>query len=219
MSSHEMKSTRLEALSDGVIAVIITIMVLELHVPEANGPAGLWHVAPRLGIYALSFVMTGIYWINHHELCRRTEVVNYRVLWSNLLFLFTLSLIPFFTDYVGEKHFDSFSTALYAVVMLVAGQGFLVLRLSLDNLRRRRGEVVAKTDHMETVKHIASLVLYVAAIPVAYYKPMLSLALNFMVTLIWIAPELGLNKTEACLDEHAKAHAHESKQEVASHES
>jgi uncharacterized membrane protein len=213
-NSHEMKSTRLEALSDGVIAVIITIMVLELHVPEANGPAGLWHVAPRLGIYAFSFVMTGIYWINHHELCRRTEVVNYRVLWANLLFLFTLSLIPFFTDYVGEKHFDSFSVALYGVVMLITGQGFLVLRLTLESLRRRRGEVIANTDRMETLKHVGSLALYVAAIPAAYYSTMLSLALNLCVTLIWIAPELGLNKTEACLEEHAahvRSHSRESR--------
>ncbi len=198
-----MKTTRLEAFSDGVIAVIITIMVLELHVPEANGPAGLWRLAPRLGLYALSFAMTGIYWINHHEILRRTEAANYRVLWANLFFLFTLSLIPFFTDYVGEKHFDSFSTALYAVVMLLAGQGFLVLRLSLDRLRRERGETLTKTTQLETTKHLASLALYVAAIPVAYYKPVVSLCLNILVTLIWIVPELGLHKTEACVAERA----------------
>ena len=81
-----MKTARLEAFSDGVIAVIITIMVLELHVPQANGPGGLWQVAPWLGIYALSFILTGVYWINHHELLRRTETANYRVLWANLLF-------------------------------------------------------------------------------------------------------------------------------------
>jgi uncharacterized membrane protein len=196
-----MKTNRLEAFSDGVIAVIITIMVLELHVPAENGMRGLWHLAPRLGIYALSFAMTGIYWINHHEILRRTETANYRVLWANLLFLFTLSLIPFFTDYVGEKHFDSFSTALYAVVMLLAGQGFLVLRLSLDRLRRQRGETLPKTSQLETVKHLASLALYVAAIPVAYFKPVVSLGMNFIVTLIWIAPELGLHKTEACVAE------------------
>lgn len=193
-----MKTNRLEAFSDGVIAVIITIMVLELHVPEENGIAGLWHLAPRLGIYAMSFAMTGIYWINHHEILRRAETANYRVLWANLLFLFTLSLIPFFTDYVGEKHFDSFSTALYAVIMLLAGQGFLLLRLSLDRLRLRRGETLPTTSQLETVKHIVSLLLYVAAIPMAYYKPVLSLGLNLLVTLIWIAPELGLHKTEAC---------------------
>ena len=196
-----MKTNRLEAFSDGVIAVIITIMVLELHVPAENGMRGLWHLAPRLGIYALSFALTGIYWINHHELLRRTETANYRVLWANLLFLFTLSLIPFFTDYVGEKHFDSFSTALYAAVMLLAGQGFLVLRLSLDRLRRDRGEVLPKTNQLETVKHVVSLILDIAAIPMAYYKPVLSLGMVILVTLIWIAPELGLQKTEACVAE------------------
>ena len=201
MSRHEMKTNRLEAFSDGVIAVIITIMVLELHVPEENGLAGLWHLAPRLGIYAFSFAMTGIYWINHHEILRRTEAANYRVLWANMLFLFTLSLIPFFTDYVGEKHFDSFSTALYAVVMLLAGQGFLVLRLTLDRLRRERGETLPRTSRLETIKHLTSLTLYVAAVPVAYYKPILSLGLSLLVTLIWIAPELGLHKTEACVAE------------------
>lgn len=196
-----MKTTRLEAFSDGVIAVIITIMVLELHVPKEDGLPGLWHLAPRLGIYALSFAMTAIYWINHHELLRRTETANYRVLWANLLFLFTLSLIPIFTDYVGDKHFDSFSTALYAVIMLLAGQGFLMLRLSLNRLLRERGQALPKTSQLETVKHIASLVLYVAAIPVAYYKPAVSLGMNMLVTLIWIAPELGLHKTEACVAE------------------
>lgn len=199
-----MKSTRLEAFSDGVIAIIVTIMVLELHVPEANGFAGLWQIAPRVGLYALSFAMVAIYWVNHHELVGRTEVVNYRVLWANVLFLFTLSLIPFFTDYVGEHHFDSFSVALYAVVMLIAGQGFLVLRLAIDSLRRKRGGRIPKTDTAETIKHVVSLCLYVAAIPMAYYKPVLSLGLNLLVTLIWIAPELGLHRTEACVAEKAE---------------
>lgn len=196
-----MKSTRLEAFSDGVIAVIITIMVLELHVPEAHGLPGFLHVLPRLGIYALSFLMVAIYWVNHHELCSRSETVNYRVLWANLLFLFVLSLVPFFTDYIEEHHFDSFATALYATIMLLAGQAFLVLRLALDSLRRSRGQTVATADRLETFKHIASLLLYIAAIPVAYYKPILSLGLNLLVTLIWIAPELGLSKTEACVAE------------------
>ena len=197
----EMKTTRLEAFSDGVIAIIITIMVLELHVPHEDGWAGLWHVAPRLGMYALSFAMTGIYWINHHEILRRTECANYRVLWANLLFLFTLSLIPFFTEYIGDKHFDSFSTALYAFVMLLAGQGFLVLRLSLEKVRRHRGEVLPRTDKLESAKHLASLLLYVVAIPMAYYKPVVSLCMNVLVTLLWIVPELGLHRTEACVAE------------------
>jgi uncharacterized membrane protein len=201
MRNSDMKTTRLEAFSDGVIAVIVTIMVLELHVPEENGLAGLWHIAPRLGIYALSFTMTAIYWINHHELLRRTEAANYKVLWANLVFLFTLSLIPFFTDYVGEKHFDSFSTALYAVIMLAAAETFLLLRIAVNRLRRYRGDVLPKTENLEIAKHVASIVLYLAAIPVAYYRSSISIGIILLVTLIWIAPELGLHKTEACVEE------------------
>src|SRR5215475_6834133 len=97
-STSQITGSRLEAFSDGVIAVIITIMVLELHVPHEDGLAGLWSVAPRLGVYLLSFFMVGIYWINHHELIRRTESVDYRVLWANLIFIFVLSLVPFFVE-------------------------------------------------------------------------------------------------------------------------
>jgi uncharacterized membrane protein len=191
MPAEMMKSTRLEAFSDGVIAVIITIMVLELHVPEAHGLPGFISILPRLGIYALSFLMVAIYWINHHELCSRCEVVNYRVLWSNLIFLFVLSLIPFFTDYIEEHHFDSFATALYASTMLFAALAFFLLRASVDKLRKNLGESIPKADISEAIKHGTSIVLYVAAIPMAYYKPILSLALNLVVTLIWIAPKFG----------------------------
>ncbi len=154
-----MKSARLEALSDGVIAVILTIMVLELHVPEAHGIPGFLRILPRLGIYALSFLMVGIYWVNHHELSRRTEMVNYRVLWANLLFLFALSLVPFFTDYVAEQNFDSFSTALYDAIMIVAGQGFLVLRLAINAMHKLHREPLPRQDRAETTKHLASLSL------------------------------------------------------------
>ncbi len=189
-----MKTTRLEAFSDGVIAVIITIMVLELHVPEANGLLGLWHLAPRLGIYALSFTMTGIYWINHHELLRRTETANYHILWTNLLFLFTLSLIPFFTGYAAEKHFDAMSTALYTAIMILAGLGFLFLRLTVNALHRRTGIPLSRQERAETRKHMTSLCLYTIAIPVALYRPYLSFAIILLVTLIWFVPELGIRR-------------------------
>ncbi|MEZ2348794.1 TMEM175 family protein [Terriglobus sp. RCC_193] len=196
MPAHEMKSTRLEAFSDGVIAVIITIMVLELHVPEAHGLPGFLSILPRLGIYALSFLMIAIYWVNHHDVVGRIEVVNYRVLWANLLWLFCVSFVPFFTDYVEEHHFDSFSTALYAGIMLLAGMGFFLLRAAVDNLRKRLGEQIPKADVSEAIKHATSIVLYVAAIPMAFYKPILSLALNLIVTLIWIAPKFGTRHPE-----------------------
>ncbi|WP_334238124.1 TMEM175 family protein [Terriglobus sp. ADX1] len=191
MPAEMMKSTRLEAFSDGVIAVIITIMVLELHVPEAHGLAGFISILPRLGIYALSFLMIAIYWVNHHAICARIEVVNYRVLWANLFWLFCASFVPFFTDYIEEHHFDSFATALYAAIMLLAGFAFFLLRASVDHLRQDLGEQIPKTDVSEAIKHGTSIALYVAAIPMAYFKPIFSLALVLITTLIWIAPKFG----------------------------
>ena len=187
----EMRATRLEAFSDGVIAVIITIMVLELHVPHENGLAGLWSVAPRLGIYLLSFLMVGIYWINHHDLIRRIETVDYRVLWSNLIFLFVLSLIPYFVEYLDEKSFDSFSTVLYDVVMLLAGAAFFLLRRAVMRRQRQSGSLHT-TDLKELWKHDVSLVMYLVSIGVALYKPALSLLIVALVTVIWIVPSAGV---------------------------
>ena len=133
--------TRLEAFSDGVLAVIITIMVLELKVPHEDGLAGLATIAPTLFIYLLSFTLTGIYWVNHHQLIRRVEQCDHRVLYANLGFLFAASLIPFFTSYVLEKKSDSFSVALYAASMLFTGFCFLLLRLAVGRLLRRNGDL------------------------------------------------------------------------------
>jgi uncharacterized membrane protein len=190
-----MKSTRLEAFSDGVIAVIITIMVLELHVPHENGLAGLWVVAPRLGIYLLTFVMVGIYWINHHDLIRRTELVDYRILWGNLIFLFVLSLMPYSVDYLGEKGFDSFSTMLYNFTMLAAGVAFFVLRRAVMR-RQRQTSSLQRGDVRELWKHRVSLSLYIVAIIVSFYRPWVSLAINATVTLVWIVPGAGVQTCE-----------------------
>lgn len=186
-NSSEMKPARLEAFSDGVMAVIITIMVLELHVPPQNGMAGLWSVAPRIGVYLLSFLMVGIYWINHHELIGRIKVVDYRILWSNLIFLFTLSLIPYSVDYLDEKFFDSFSTVLYGVVMVLCGTTFFFLRRSVMRRQSQAG-ALRHADEAELWKHTASLCIYLVAIAVAFYRPWLSLAINALVTLVWIVP-------------------------------
>jgi uncharacterized membrane protein len=189
----EMRATRLEAFSDGVIAVIITIMVLELHVPHEDGLAGLWSVAPRLAIYLLSFLMVGIYWINHHDLIRRIEAVDYRILWSNLIFLFVLSLIPYFVEYLDEKTFDSFSTVLYDVVMLLAGATFFLLRRAVMRRQQQSGSLHSM-DFKELWKHHVSLVAYVAAIVVALYKPWLSLSIVALVTVMWIVPSAGVKR-------------------------
>jgi uncharacterized membrane protein len=184
-----MTSNRLEAFSDGVIAVIITIMVLELHVPHQDGLAGLWSVMPRLGIYTMSFMMVGIYWINHHELLRRTEEVDQKVLWANLVFLFALSIIPFFVDYLDEKLFSPFATILYEVAMIFAGLTFLVLRWSVMR-RQLYGGQLQKADLKELRKHWISLGIYAIALPIALYRPWLSLAFNIFVTLLWVVPRL-----------------------------
>src|SRR5579863_1022125 len=119
--------SRLEAISDGVIAVIITIMVLELKVPGPDGLAGLRAVLPTIFLYLLTFVQIGIYWVNHHYLVDEVETVSHGILWANLMFLFCLSLFPFATDWIGVKGLTSFSTALYAGVSILPGLGYMVL--------------------------------------------------------------------------------------------
>ncbi len=180
-------TTRLEAFSDGVLAVIITIMVLELKVPHEDGFPGLLTLGPILFIYFLSFTFIGIYWINHHHLIRRTEQADHRVLYSNLAFLFSASLLPFFTSYVIEKHSDSFSVALYAASMIVTGFTFLLLRLAIGRLLKQTG-ALQREDIATERKHYASLVLYLIAIPLAHFHPYLALAAITLVTVVWIVP-------------------------------
>lgn len=197
----QMSSARLEAFSDGVIAVIITIMVLELHVPHENGWAGLWSIAPRLAVYALSFLMVGIYWVNHHELVRRTEDIDYRVLWANLAFLFVLSLVPFFVDYLDEKNFDSFATLLYDATMLAAGVAFFFLRWAVMRRQKYAG-LLERRDTSELWKHGISLALYLAAMAMASYRTWLSLAIVALVTVVWVVPGAGMKQ---CPEETATA--------------
>jgi len=135
--------------------------------------------------------MVGIYWINHHDLIRRIETVDYRVLWSNLIFLFVLSLIPYFVEYLDEKSFDSFSTVLYDVVMLLAGAAFFLLRRAVMRRQRQSGSLHTM-DLKELWKHDASLVMYLVSIGVALYKPALSLSIVALVTVIWIVPSAGV---------------------------
>jgi TMEM175 potassium channel family protein len=188
-----MSSARVEAFSDGVIAVIITIMVLELHVPHEDGWAGLWSVAPRLSVYLLSFLMVGIYWINHHELIRRTQNVDYLVLWANLIFLFVLSLLPYFVEYLDEKAFSPFSTLLYEVTMLAAGIAFFLLRWAVMRRQWYAGSL-QRRDTSELWKHGVSLALYLVAISIAFYRPWLSLAMVALVTVVWVIPDIGVKE-------------------------
>ncbi len=190
--AHPISSpARLEAFSDGVIAVIITIMVLELKVPEHDGPAGLLTVIPTLIIYAISFAFTGIYWINHHHLVHRTEEADELVLYANLFFLFCLSLLPFFTSYVLDKKMDSFSVALYAASMVVTGFSFMSLRIAIGRRLRLAGKLETQ-DTVTQTKHWMSLLTYLIAIPMAFYYPHVALGLCAFVTVIWVTPTAGV---------------------------
>jgi uncharacterized membrane protein len=172
---------RLEAFSDGVIAVIITIMVLELKVPERNGIAGLRAVMPAILLYLLTFVQIGIYWVNHHYLVDEVETVSHGILWANLIFLFCLSLFPFATDWIGIKGLSSFTTALYAAVSILPGLGYMALWTQIRSQS-------AAPAHASWGKQIASVSLYLAAIPVAWYRPAVSLALIGVVSVLWLLP-------------------------------
>ena len=188
--SRSLTPARLEAFSDGVLAVIITIMVLELKVPHANGVAGLRAILPILFVYILSFSFTGIYWVNHHLLVNRIEEVDGRILYSNLLFLFCASLLPYFTSWVIEKQRDSFSVSLYSLSLFVSGLSFMLLRLAIERRLRLDHRHTAK-DAMTQRKHWLSLALYLLAVPAAFRHPTLAILMDSIITLIWILPDLG----------------------------
>jgi len=195
MSRHISTPARLEAFSDGVIAVIITIMVLELKVPHEDGLAGLRAVLPTLCLYLISFAFVGIYWINHHHLVHRTEEADERILYANLGFLFCLSLLPFFTSYVLEKKMDSFSVAIYVASMILTGFSFLLLRLAIGRRLRHAGKLEAEDTAVER-KNYLSLFVYLVAIPLAFQHPRLALGLVASVTFIWITPTAGIKPRE-----------------------
>jgi uncharacterized membrane protein len=181
VSRKGLSPDRLEAFSDGVIAVIITIMVLELKVPAPDGVAGLRAVLPTILLYLLTFVQIAIYWVNHHYLVDEVETVSHGILWANLMFLFCLSLFPFATDWIGVKGLTSFTTALYAAVSIFPGLGFMALWTQI------RAQSAAPA-HASWGKQIASVSLYLTAIPVAYYRPAASLALIGIVAVLWLLP-------------------------------
>jgi uncharacterized membrane protein len=193
MAHHVTTPARLEAFSDGVIAVIITIMVLELKVPHQDGLAGLRAVLPTLCLYFISFAFTGIYWINHHHLVHRTEEADELILYANLGFLFCLSLLPFFTSYVLEKKMDSFSVAIYIASMVLTGFSFLLLRLAIAR-RLRHADRLAAEDTAVERKNWLSLFVYLVAIPLAFQHPHMALGLVAFVTIIWITPTVGIKK-------------------------
>jgi uncharacterized membrane protein len=188
-----MSKGRLEAFSDGVIAIIITIMVLSLHIPNSAEPAALRPLIPKILSYLLSFVFLGIYWNNHHHLLQASKQVNGRVLWANLHLLFWLSLTPFVTDWMGENSFAPWPVALYGTVLFCAAVAYFILARSLVTLHGQ--ESVLATALGSDFKGKISMIIYLAAIPLAFLEPWLSCALYVLVAIIWIVPDRRIEKT------------------------
>jgi len=182
-----MSKGRLEAFSDGVIAVIITIMVLEMKPPHSPSIAALASIAPAFLTYVLSFVLVGIYWSNHHHLLHAVHHVNGRILWANLHLLFWLSLAPFVTGWMGDNHWAPVPVAAYGGVMLCAAIAYFILtRVLLSAHERDSGLARALgTDFKGKI----SLVMYAAAIPLAFVHPVLSGLLYVLVAIMWLIPD------------------------------
>jgi len=187
-----MGKARLEAFSDGVIAVIITIMVLEMKVPHGVELEALLPVIPIFVSYALSFVYVGIYWNNHHHMLHAAGKVNGAILWANLHLLFWLSLIPFVTGWMGENHFASMTVALYGAVLLLSAIAYFILSRALI---RHDGDASTLARALGgDSKGKVSVVLYVAAIALAFVNRWLSLALYVGVAVMWLVPDRRIEK-------------------------
>jgi uncharacterized membrane protein len=187
-----MKTSRLEAFSDGVLAIIITIMVLELRVPHGTDLAALRPLWPVLLSYVLSFVNLGIYWNNHHHMLHVTRHVTGGILWANLHLLFWLSLVPFTTGWMGENHFAPLPTAVYGVVLLLAAISYYVLQLTIIR-SQGEGSVLAAAVGRDW-KGKVSPALYASAIPLAFVHPAISGALFAAVALIWLLPDRRIER-------------------------
>ena len=187
-----MTKSRLEAFSDGVIAIIITIMVLELKVPHEASWRALVPIAPVLLSYLFSFVFLGIYWSNHHHLLQAVKHVDGRVLWANLHLLFWLSLIPFVTGWAGGNNFASWPVALYGVVLLFSAVAYFVLAQLLVALHGKQS--VLATALGRDIKGKVSMVIYLAAIPLAFIRSWMACALYVMVAVMWLVPDPRIEK-------------------------
>ena len=188
-----MGTARLEAFSDGVLAIIITIMVLELRAPHETDVAALRPLLPVFLSYVLSFVNLGIYWNNHHHMLHVTQRVDGAILWANLHLLFWLSLVPFVTAWMGENHFASVPMAAYGCVLLMAAIAYYILQRAI--LKRQGAGSVLATAIGRDLKGKASPMFYVAAIVAAFVRPWIAGALYVAVALMWLVPDRRIEHT------------------------
>jgi uncharacterized membrane protein len=187
-----MSKNRMEAFSDGVIAIIMTIMVLELKVPRGTDVSALLPLVPIFLSYVLSFIFLGIYWSNHHHLLQAIKHVDGRALWANLHLLFWLSLIPFVTGWVGENHFAAWPVALYGIVMLGAAIAYFILTRALIALHGR--DSVLATAVGRDFKGTISVMIYGAAIPLSFLNSWVAVGLYVLVAIMWLIPDRRIEK-------------------------
>ena len=194
-----MTKNRLEAFSDGVLAIIITIMVLELKVPHGDSLSDLQSILPEIAGYVLSFIYIGIYWNNHHHLLHAVHRINGATLWANLHLLFWLSLLPVTTHWVGNTHFAKWPVVAYGIVMLMSGFAYRIL-VRILIVHHGSDSPLAKAIGND-VKGIASLAIYIVGIGVALLEPLISCGLYCLVAVIWLVPdrriERALERAEA----------------------
>jgi uncharacterized membrane protein len=190
-----MRTTRLEAFSDGVLAIIITIMVLELRVPHGTELADLRPLWPVFVSYVLSFIYLGIYWNNHHHMLHLSGRVTGGILWANLHLLFWLSLVPFVTGWMGENHFAAVPMAAYGVVLLLAGVAYLILQRTI--IRSQGADSVLARAVGRDVKGRLSPLFYMLAIPAAFVRPWIAGALYVAVALMWLLPDRRIERLVA----------------------
>jgi uncharacterized membrane protein len=188
-----MNKNRLEAFSDGVIAIIITIMVLEIKTPHDTSWMALREQLPVFLSYLLSFVFIGIYWGNHHHLISVLNHVNAAIIWANLNLLFWLSLIPFATGWMGENEFAQNTVVLYAILLLVCGISFTILQVCVEKLTKNNPNLVLAFSRV-TQKGIFSLISYSIAIILAYYNTLFSAIIFCVVAIRWLIPDKNIEK-------------------------
>ena len=187
-----MGTGRLEAFTDGVVAIIITIMVLELKLPDGHDVAGLLAAAPSFLIYALSFVNVGLFWNNHHHMLQATHQINGTVLWANLFLLFWLSLVPFVIRWIGEAGISPLPIAAYGFVLTLSGAGYRWLERSII-AANPSNNVLARAIGSDW-KGWVSLVGYVAAMPLAFLGPWIAIALYLAIAILWLVPDRRIEK-------------------------
>jgi uncharacterized membrane protein len=188
-----MTTTRLEAFSDGVIAIIITIMVLEIKVPHNSSWRAIFDLMPVVNSYVLSFIFVGIYWGNHHHLLHTIKQVSWRIIWANLHLLFWLSLIPFATGWMGENHFEQNTVVAYGILLICCAIAFTILQLIIQKEHPKNPALEVAFEKLKR-KGVISLIGYVSGVALAFVHTTISLLIFLAMAIMWLIPDRGIEK-------------------------